>query len=206
VDSDFIMENSKIGARTALAKLFIEKETLKGQWYNLRKPDVSDEINAEINAIFPQLSSILNLDESTMEKILNHCGLCKEYGSNITPNEQNFRHFIAEYSLDIEYTVFMIGNRRQYWLKIGYLLDPRTPKEYWKCRNQDAFVPPNIRIYRLSREFAASVGRMGLRKDDVSDEDGFDDADDGQAQLDNDSSSDLNDSGVDTLNGMCFIH
>jgi hypothetical protein len=80
------MESSCIGARTALATLFIEMALLKGHWYNLRKPDVSDEMNVEINAIFPQLSSILHLDAKTMEKILIYCGLCKEYGHNMNRN------------------------------------------------------------------------------------------------------------------------
>jgi hypothetical protein len=48
------------------------------------------------------------------------------------------------------------------------------PIEYWKNRKEKAFAPPNIRIYRLSSEFAAAVGRMGLSLDD----DGFEKVDD----------------------------
>ncbi len=103
------MESSCIGARTALAKLFMEMATVKGHWYSLKKPALSEEINTEITAIFPLLSSVLHLDARTMEKVLNHCGLCKEYGSITTPNEQKFILFIAEYKLDI--TVHPLGNK-----------------------------------------------------------------------------------------------
>jgi hypothetical protein len=109
VDGDFIMESSCIGARTALAKLFMEMATVKGHWYSLKKPALSEEMNTEITAIFPLLSSVLHLDARTMEKVLNHCGLCKEYGSITTPNEQKFILFIAEYKLDIQFTHFNIN-------------------------------------------------------------------------------------------------
>jgi len=110
------MESSCIGARTALAKLFTEMAILKGHWYNVKEPAVSDEMNAEINSIFPQLSSILRLDAKTMEKVLKHCNLSKEYGSITTPNEQGFSNFIAEYNLDVKFTKFKIDNRKQYLL------------------------------------------------------------------------------------------
>jgi len=83
VDPDFIMETPSNGGRRALADLFMEMAPQKGHRYNLRKPSVSDEINKEINAIFPLLSSSLDLNVTTIEKVLKYCGLCKEYGSII---------------------------------------------------------------------------------------------------------------------------
>jgi len=91
---------------------------------------VSDEINAEIDAIFPQLSSILHLDAKTMEKMLKHCDLCKEYGSITTPNEHKFNLFIAEYKLNIQFTHFQINNKRLFLLKIGDFDRPKMPMEY----------------------------------------------------------------------------
>jgi len=65
------------------------------------------------------------------------------------------------------------------------------PIEYWRNRKEKAFAPRNVRICRLSREFAATVGRMGLPlDDDVSDEEGNDG--DEVIQSDNDSLNDLN--------------
>jgi hypothetical protein len=119
VDPDFIMETPSNGGRRALADLFMEMAAQKGHWYNLRKPSVSDEINKEINAMFPLLSSILHLDVKTMDKVLKKCGLCKEYGTISTPNQLQFSLFIAEYKLDIEFTEFQINNKRLYLLRIG---------------------------------------------------------------------------------------
>ena len=76
---------------------------------------------------------------------------------------------ISEYMLDIEVTVIKINNKSQYLVRLGSFEDSlanKTANFIWKNR----VCPPNLRIYRLSREFAAAVGRMGLLLDD----DGFD--------------------------------
>ena len=157
---------------------------------------MSGEINAEIDAIFPQLSSILHLDAKTMEKMLKHCDLCKEYGSITTPYEHKFNLFIAEYKLNIQFTHFKINNKRLFLLKIGDFDRPKMPMEYWRNRKEKAFAPPNIRIYRLSRELASSVVRMGLpMDDDVSDEDRYDG--DASVQSDNYNFNDLDNNSDD---------
>ena len=130
------------------------------------------------------------MNATTIEKVQKNCCLCKEYGSITTPNEQKLILFIAEYKLDLQFTHFEINKKRQYLLKIGYFDYPRMPIEYWRNRKEKAFAPRNVRIYRLSREFAATVGRMGLPlDDDVSDEEGNDG--DEVIQSDNDSLNDF---------------
>ena len=86
--------------------------------------------------------------------------------------------------LDIEVTVIKINNKSQYLVRLGSFEDSlanKTANFIWKNR----VCPPNLRIYRLSREFAAAVGRMGLLLDD----DGLDKVDDGDnnfSELDHD--------------------
>ena len=160
------MEIGRNVGRRALAVLFTAQ---KGHWYNLLEPSASDELKKEINAIFPPVSSIMHLDATTMDKVFKKCLLFKEKGTNTIIDWYAWDQFIIEHMLDIEVTVIKINNKTHHLVRLGSFEDSlanKTANFIWKNR----VCPPNLRIYRLSREFAAAVGRMGLLLDD----DGFD--------------------------------
>jgi hypothetical protein len=53
---------------------FLAMAPQKAHWYSLT-PSILDPLKAEINAVFPPLSSLLNLDMITMAKVLEACSL-----------------------------------------------------------------------------------------------------------------------------------
>ena len=189
----------------ALAVIFSEIAAQKGHWYNLLEPSASDELKKEINPIFPPVSSIMHLDATTMDKVFKKCLLFKEKGTNTIIDWYAWDQFIIEHMLDIEVTKIKINSKTHHLVRLGSFEDSLANKTaifIWKNR----VCPPNLRIYRLSREFAATVGRMGLPSDDdVSDEEGNDG--DEVIQSDNDSLNDLDnnnftDSGDGAVNQM----
>jgi hypothetical protein len=71
------MEEARIIGVRALADFFMAMAAMKAHWYNLMVPSILDPSRVEINAVFSLLSSLLNLDISTMEKVLKACSLSR---------------------------------------------------------------------------------------------------------------------------------
>jgi hypothetical protein len=107
-------EARNIGIR-ALTEVFLAIAPQKVHWYNLT-PSILGLSEAEIDAVFPPLSSLLNLDRSTMAKVLEVCGLSRRKGSQSLPILQAWENFIMEYKVEIEVTTFAIDNKRHYFV------------------------------------------------------------------------------------------
>ncbi len=103
-----------IGVR-ALTNFFLAMAPQKAHWYNLT-PSILDPLEAEINAVFSPLSSLLNLDMIPMAKVLEVCSLSRRKGSKSLPIMQAWENFITEYKVDIEVTTFAIDNKRCYFV------------------------------------------------------------------------------------------
>ena len=136
----------------------MEMAPQEGHWYNLRKPSVSDEINKEINVIFLLLSSTLHLNATTIEKVLKKFGLCKECGSII--QHQMNRNLLLNTNSILSLPYLRSKHQRQYLLQLGSFDCLERPARKHNRENKN-FSPPNLRIYRLIRNFAESVCRMG---------------------------------------------
>jgi len=54
-----------------------------------------------------------------MHKFLKVCGLCRKRGDILLPLLQVWTDFIAEYKIDVELTMFSIGNKHPLFLQIG---------------------------------------------------------------------------------------
>jgi hypothetical protein len=87
----------------------------KAHWYNLTSSSM-DPPRAEINAVFPLLSLLLNLDVSTMEKVLEVCSLSRRKGNRSMPTMLAWGDFVMEYKLKIEVTTFNIDNKHCYFV------------------------------------------------------------------------------------------
>jgi hypothetical protein len=107
-------EARNIGVR-ALTDFFLAIALQKARWYNLT-PSILGPLEAEINAVSPPLSSVLNLDMRTMAKVLEVCGLTQRKGSQSLPVLQAWESFIAEYKVEIEVTTFAFENKRHYFV------------------------------------------------------------------------------------------
>jgi hypothetical protein len=170
VDAVAIMEAARIIDVRALADFFMAMAAMKAHWYNLMVPSFSDPSRAEINAVFPPLSALLNLDIITMEKVLEVCGLSRRKGNTSLPTMQAWENFIAEYKLDIEVTTFNINNKRRYFVRIGSFDASRHPAKmpicYWRDHNNKEHSPPKLRLNKLTAIFAENVGCMGISFDE----------------------------------------
>ncbi len=71
------MEEARIIGVRALADFVMAMVAMKAQWYNLMVPSFLDPSRVEINAVFPLLSLLLNLDIINMEKLPEVCGLSR---------------------------------------------------------------------------------------------------------------------------------
>jgi len=75
---------------------FLAVAPQKAHWYNLMTPSTSDASRADINTAFPPLSSLLNLDKSTLEKVLEVCSLSRRKGDRSMPTMQARENFICQ--------------------------------------------------------------------------------------------------------------
>ena len=170
MDAVDIMVIARNIGRRALAEFFTAMAPQKAHWYNLMAPSISDPSRNDINRIFPQLSSLLNIEIFTMDKVLEECGLCRKKADKFVPVVRAWGDFIAEYKVDIELTMFLIGNKRRHFIRIGSFDKTRHPAKmpvsYWR----DRLAPPKLRINKLTSIFAKNVGRMNIDfdEDDIS--------------------------------------
>jgi hypothetical protein len=166
VDAVESMEKARNIGLLAFADFFIAVAPQKAHWYNLMTPSTSDASRADINAVFPPLSSLLNLDRTTMEKVLEACSFSRRKGDQSLPTLQAWDNFIAEYKLDIEVTTFIIASKRRYFVRIGSFDASRHPAKmpihYWRERNNIKLSPPKLRINKITAIFAERVGSMGI--------------------------------------------
>jgi hypothetical protein len=87
-------------------------------------------------------------------------------GDTVLPTQQAWREFIAESKIDVELTMFSIGNKRHHFLRIGSFNTinqlPKTPVFYWR----DRVASPKLCINKLTRIFTLNIGRLNLTYDD----------------------------------------
>ena len=168
MDALAIMEKARNIGVIALTDFFMAMAPQKAHWYNLT-PSILDPPRAEINMVFPPLSSLLTLDMGTMEKVLEVCSLSQRKGNRSMPTMQAWENFIAEHKLDIEVTTFNIDHKHCYFVRIGSFDATRHPVKmpvhYWRDRNNKELSPPRLRINKLTAIFAESVGSMGISVD-----------------------------------------
>jgi hypothetical protein len=91
----------------------------KARWYNMSNPFFCDPSSAEIDQIFPPMSTLLSLEPGTMDLVLQACGIAQERRGRMTPNLNAWKGFIAEAWVDVEFTTFTIENKRRYFIRIG---------------------------------------------------------------------------------------
>ncbi len=86
------------------------------------------------------------------------------------PVLQAWENFITEYKVKIEVTTFAIENKHRYFVRVGSFDATRHPVKmpihYWRDRNNKELSPTRLRINKLTANFAASVGSMGISFDD----------------------------------------
>jgi hypothetical protein len=123
----------------------------KASWYNVIAPLDSDPSRHEINQIFPPLSSLLNIEVIIMNKVMEASGLCWKKGDTFLPTLQAWREFIAEYKIDVDLTIFSMGNNRRHFLWIGSFNKTNHPSKmpvfYWTDR---AASPIKLHINKLT--------------------------------------------------------
>ncbi len=157
-------EERNIGVR-ALTNFFLAITPQKAHWYNLTL-SILGPLEAEINAVFPLLSSLLNLDMSTMANVLEVCGLSGRKGRQSLPVFQAWENFITEYKVETEVRTFAIDNKHRYFVQISSFEATRYPVKipihYWRDHNNKELSPPRLRINKLTASFVASVGSMGI--------------------------------------------
>jgi len=147
--------------RRASADFFLAMSSQKAHWYNIIAPSKSDPLSNEINRIFPPISSLLNIEATIMNRVLEKSSLCRRRGEVLFPVVQAWHDFITEYGIDVELTMFSIENKRRYFLRISSYNRSSHPAKmpifYWRERN---YFPPKLRINKLATIFAQHVGRM----------------------------------------------
>jgi hypothetical protein len=152
--------------RKALADFFTAMTSQKAHWYNMIAPSYSDATREELNRIFPPLSSLLNIEVTIMNQVLEASGLCRKKADIFLPTLQAWREFIAEYKIDVELTMFSLGNKRRHFLRVGSFNKMNHPAKmpvfYWRERVE----PPKLRINKVTSIFALSIGQLNLTFDD----------------------------------------
>jgi hypothetical protein len=145
--------------RKALADFFTAVASQKAHWYNVIAPSDSDASREEINQIFPPLSSLLNIDFIIIDQVLEASGLCRKKGDIFLPTLQAWKDFIAEYKIDVELTMFSIGNKRRHFLRVGSFnkMNHHAKMPVFYCRERVA--PPKLRINKVMSIFALNIGR-----------------------------------------------
>jgi len=107
-----------IGHR-ALADFFLAMSLQKAHRYNIIGPSKSDPLSNDIKRIFPPISSLLNIEATIMNRVLEKSSLCRRRGEVLFPVVQAWHDFITEYGIDVELTMFSIENKWRYFLRIG---------------------------------------------------------------------------------------
>jgi hypothetical protein len=171
VDAVENMEKARTIGVSAFAIFFIAVAPQKAHWYNLMTPSTSDASRADINAVFPPLSLLLNLDKTTMEKVLEACSLSWRKGDKSFPTLQAWENIIADYKLDIEVTTFIIASKWHYFVRIGLFDASRHPAKmpihYWRDRNNNKVSPPKLQINKITTIFGEGAGSMGILCNDL---------------------------------------
>jgi hypothetical protein len=101
-----------------------------------------------------------------MNQVLEASGLCRKKADIFLPTLQAWREFIAKYKIDVELTMFSLGNKRRHFLRVGSFNTMNHPAKmpvfYWRERVE----PPKLRINKVTSIFALSIGQLNLTFDD----------------------------------------
>jgi hypothetical protein len=103
----------------SICRFFMAMAPQRAHWYNLMTPSTSDASRADIHAVSPPLSLLLNLDKVPWRKYWKHAVCLRERGDKSMPTLQAWENFIAEYKFNIEVTTFIIASKWHYFVRIG---------------------------------------------------------------------------------------
>jgi hypothetical protein len=140
----------------------------KAHWYNIIAPSKSDPLSNDINRIFSTLSSLLNIDATIMNRVLEKSSLCHRRGEVLFPVVQAWHDFITEYGIDVELTMFSIGSKRHYFLRIGSYNRSSHPAKmlifYWRelFSSQAAYKQVGYHICTACWSGAVNLSSKGL--------------------------------------------
>jgi hypothetical protein len=165
------MSSSRSIGRQGIADFFRSMLAKEAHWYSIMLLTLDAESSLHRHA-FPSLSSLLNIHEAMMLRVLQTCGLLRyKRGTGYIPVVDWWNDFIKEYMLDeVEVTHYSpIGRKKKIYIRIGsWIKGPRkTPAEIWSKALKGNVTTPRLRITSLGNEFAKVVGEMGIKLSDL---------------------------------------
>ena len=149
--------------RKAIADFFSTVEPQHAHWYCIKSPAVGDTFHHELKAMFPPLSSLLNLPEDVLMSALRVAGVMYQRGNSISPLFSGWESFIAEFKLSNELTTFQVGGKPRLLIQVGSWsgrYPAETPKVIWG--NRRIYELPRLRIATATMAFASSIGNVDL--------------------------------------------
>jgi len=92
-----------------------------------RNTDFFTFAETDVNRIFPQLSSVVDI---ATNEYLRICGLNRKREETYMPNLQNWNDFIVEFDLNLQVSMYNLLNKRYYLLRVGG--GEQDVSEYWR--------------------------------------------------------------------------
>jgi len=92
-----------------------------------RNTDLFTFAETDVNRIFPQLSSVVDI---ATNEYLRICGLNRKREETYMPNLQSWNDFIVEFDLNLQLSMYNLLNKRYYLLRVGG--GEQDVSEYWR--------------------------------------------------------------------------
>jgi hypothetical protein len=97
VEWQVVMSMAQNLSRKALADLFITMEAQHAHWHCIKSTVVGEAHSDDVKAMFPPLSSLLNIPDNLLLSILEVVGLMYQQGNFLSPFLHGWEGFIAEF-------------------------------------------------------------------------------------------------------------
>jgi hypothetical protein len=169
------MESPRNIGQQGLADFLRSMLPKEAHWYSIILPTLLATEHSLHHQVFPSLSSLLNLDEVMMLRVLQTCGLSHyKTGTGFVYAVDKWNDFFKENMLDeVEVTHYSpIGKKKQLNIRIGcWIKSSRgTSAEVWSQAIKGNVTTPRLRITALENEFAKHIGEKGIMLSHLSEE------------------------------------
>jgi hypothetical protein len=152
---------------TSLEEFFAAISLQKAHWYRLFELDNSEANSSLINATFPSLAYLMQMDHDLVQQMLLEAGLAREkiikQSYIVYADHDAWESFIAKNHLDIEATYFTINNKRQLYMKVGLWcnIKHRTPGYIWKeAVKAGCYDVPKLGISSVTMKLANNISKQ----------------------------------------------